>query len=131
MRSTLVVTADGAAHNVPSGGVHRRMVLRAWRSTAPERLVEHTLGRRFRPLVGGGKATTADTTIAPGAVRRARVALAALGPGRRDPAVNIELRYIYALDERAELATDVSKVIWQHRIHPDQLDRCAHRVASD
>src|SRR5690606_18628603 len=35
---------EGAAHNVPSGGVHRRMVLRAWRSTAPERMAEYTLG---------------------------------------------------------------------------------------
>ena len=53
----------GAGHNVPSGGVHRRMVLRAWTSGAPERLAERSLGRRFRPLAGGGKQTLSDTTL--------------------------------------------------------------------
>lgn len=119
---------DGAAHDVPSGGVHRRMVLRAWRSTAPEQLAEHTFGRKFRPLAGGGKTTTADTTIAPGTVRRVRFALSALGPADSDPAVNLELRYIYALDERAQLPTDVSKVIWYRRMAPEQLDACARSV---
>lgn len=130
-RSTIEVALanDGAAHNVPSGGVHRRMVLRAWRSTAPEQLAEQTLGRKFRPLAAGGKTTTADTTIAPGAVRRVRFALSALGPAHGDPAVNIELRYIYALDERAELPTDVSKVIWYRRMDPEQLDSCVRRGA--
>jgi hypothetical protein len=115
----------GAGHNVPSGGVHRRIVLRAWTSTAPERMAERTLGRRFRPLAGGGKQTLSDTTLAPGAVQRHRFDLAALG---RDRPVNLELRYIYALDERADLPTDVSRVIWQRRTDPSSLARCSTRV---
>ncbi len=111
----------GAGHNVPSGGVHRRMVLRAWTSRAPERLAERTLGRRFRPLPGGGKQTLSDTTIAPGAVQRHRFSLAALG---RDRLVNLELRYIYALDERADLRADVSRVVWQRRVDPAALASC-------
>ena len=113
----------GAGHNVPSGGVHRRIVLRAWASRAPERLAERTFGRRFRPLPGGGKQTLSDTTLAPGEVRRHRFALAALGA---DPLVNLELRYIYALDERADLppGTDVSRVFWSRRIDPAALAPC-------
>lgn len=125
-RGTLEVELEnvGAGHNVPSGGVHRRMVLRAWRSTAPERLAEHTLGRTFRPLVGGGKQTIDDTTIPPGAVHRARFVLGDLGPATSDSAVNLELRYIYALDERLELGTPASQVIWHRRVVPAELARC-------
>lgn len=115
------LTNRGAGHNVPSGGVHRRMVLRAWTSNAPERLAERVLGRRFRPLAGGGKQTLSDTTLAAGAVQRHRFRLASLG---RAGAVNLELRYIYALDERAELPGDVSRVIWQRRVDPAALARC-------
>jgi hypothetical protein len=118
----VVLANIGAGHNVPSGGVHRRMVVRAWRSNAPERLVEYTLGRRFRPLSGGGKETIADTTIAAGATRTARFALTALGAG--DPVVNVELRYIYALDEHVQLPTDVSNQIWFGRVDPRELPAC-------
>lgn len=125
-RATLEVALvnRGAGHNVPSGGVHRRMVVRAWRSSAPERLAEYTLGRRFRPLSGGGKETVRDTTIAPGATRTARFALATLGAAAGDPAVNVELRYIYALDEHVQLPTDVSKQIWYARFEPGDLPVC-------
>jgi hypothetical protein len=119
----VAVTNRGAGHNVPSGGVHRRMVVRAWRSTAPDRFGEYILGRRFRPLDGGGKKTISDTTIAPGALRTARFTLAKLGGAARE-AVNVELRYIYALDERAELATDVSKQIWYSRVELRELPTC-------
>jgi hypothetical protein len=115
----------GAGHNVPSGGVHRRMVLRAWTSRAPERMAERTLGRRFRPLAAGGKQTVSDTTIAPGATSRHRFALAALG---RDRTVNLELRYIYAQDEQAELPGDVARIIWQRRVDPSELPGCSARV---
>ena len=115
----------GAGHNVPSGGVHRRMVLRAWTSRAPERMAERTFGRRFRPLAAGGKQTVSDTTIAPGATSRHRFALAALG---RDRTVNLELRYIYAQDENAELPGDVARIIWQRRVDPTGLPTCSARV---
>jgi len=36
----------GAGHNVPTGDVHRHLVARAWRSSAPERLHEIFVGRR-------------------------------------------------------------------------------------
>jgi hypothetical protein len=125
-RSAIVVEIvnHGAGHNVPSGGVHRRIVVRAWRSTAPERFIEHMLGRRFRPLADGGKQTISDTTIAPGGVRSVRFAFDKLG-SVRDSAVNVELRYIYALDEHAKLPTDVSHVIWHRRVEPAALARCA------
>lgn len=118
------VTNRGAGHHIPSGGVHRRMVLRAWRSSAPERLVEAVFGRRFRPLRGGGKQTTADTTIAPGRSGRLRVRPAALGGASTDP-IQLELRYIYALDERAAApADDVSRVVLRRAVAPAALSRC-------
>ena len=118
-----VLTNRGAGHNIPSGGVHRRMVLRAWRSSAPERLAEVSFGRRFRPLRGGGKQTIADTTIPPGESGRLRIRPDRLGPA--GDAINLELRYIYAEDERADLpAHDVSRVILHRRIGPARLPRC-------
>jgi hypothetical protein len=115
---------QGAGHNVPSGGVHRHMVLRAWRSSAPQRLWQAYLGRRFEPLPEGGKRTTSDTTLAPGERRRFRVPLRALGPG--DEPVNVELRYVYALDEHAELdGAVVSRVIWHERASRDRTPPCA------
>jgi hypothetical protein len=120
----------GAGHNVPSGGVHRRMVLRAWRSSAPERLAERVIGRRFRPLSGGGKQTLADTTISLGGAHRSRFRLADLGAAT-DPAVNLELRYIYALDEQAALpGAVVSRVIWHRRLDPASLAACLPRSAN-
>jgi len=124
----VAIANRGAGHNVPSGGVHRRMVVRAWRSLAPERLAEFVLGRKFRPLIGGGKETIADTTIAPGATRTARFTLAALGTASHD--VNLELRYIYALDEHAALTTEpdnVTKQVWFRRVDPREVPRCSQR----
>jgi len=111
------VANRGAGHNVPSGGVHRRMVLRAWTSRAPERMQEASFGRRFRPLAGGGKQTLSDTTIPPGRAARHRFPLAALGEERL---INLELRYIYALDERKS-----AQVIWRERLDPRSLARCS------
>ena len=122
---TAVLTNRGAGHNVPSGGVDRRMVLRAWRSSAPELLVEAMFGRRFRPLRGGGKQTVSDTTIPPGRSGRLRIRPRELGPDAGDGAINLELRYIYALDERADLpAGEVSRVILHRRIEASALPPC-------
>jgi hypothetical protein len=113
----------GAGHNVPTGGVHRFMALRAWRSSAPERLWEAYLGRRFRPLAGGGKETVLDTTLAPDERRRFRVAVERLGPGAEP--VNVELRYVYALDEHAPVDGAVlSRVIWHQRTSVAGTPRC-------
>lgn len=113
----------GAGHNVPTGGVHRHMVLRAWRSTSPERLWEAYLGRRFRPLAGGGKETVLDTTLAPDERRRFRVPRDRLGSGEEP--VNVELRYVYALDEHAPLdGAVISRVIWHRRTTIARTPRC-------
>ncbi|HEX2568482.1 MAG TPA: multiheme c-type cytochrome [Polyangia bacterium] len=87
----------GAGHRVPTGDVHRHLVLRAWRPSAPEALSELVLGRRFAPLPDGGKRLVADTTLAPGEARALRVPL-----DRRaapDEPVSVELRYVYTIDE--------------------------------
>lgn len=94
----IAVENRGAGHNVPTGDVHRHLVARAWRSTAPERMAELFLGRRFEPADDGGKRATLDTTLAPRAKRRLRVGLAELG-GDPDEPINLELRYVYTIDE--------------------------------
>ena len=135
-RRTLVVALGnrGAGHNVPSGGVDRHMALRVWRSTSPEHLWQARLGRRFRPLDSGGKRAITDTTLAPGEVRSYRVPLARLGrsagAGRGDAGeVDVELRYIYAPDERTPVAGELmSAVIHQRRVRVSGVPRC--RAAS-
>lgn len=100
-RDTLVVslTNAGAGHNVPTGDVHRHLVLRAWRASAPEKLQEVTLGRRFAPAPppGDGKITAADTTIRAGETRRLRLRVAP-APGSTEP-LSLELRLVYTIDE--------------------------------
>jgi hypothetical protein len=96
LRVTLANT--GAGHNVPTGDLHRHLVLRAWRAEAPERLSEVTLGRRFEPDDGGGKRTVADTTIPAGGRHDVRVRVADLGGAPSDP-IRLELRLVYTIDE--------------------------------
>jgi hypothetical protein len=118
------LTNRGAGHNVPSGGVHRRLVIRAWRSSAPERMVESVLGRRFRPLPRGGKQTLSDTTLAPGQTHRHRVRPSALGGSPAEP-IQLEVRYVYALDERmAAPAEAVSQAVFHRGFLPAELPRC-------
>jgi Cytochrome c554 and c-prime len=95
----LTVTNVGAGHNVPTGDLHRHLVLRAWRPSAPERLHETLFGRRFAPARGGGKRTIHDATLAPGHVRMVHIPLRALGPGRLDEPLRVELRLVYTIDE--------------------------------
>jgi hypothetical protein len=100
-RGTLVValTNAGAGHNVPTGDLHRHLVLRAWRPSAPEKLQEVTLGRRFAPAPppDGGKITVADTTIRAGETRRLRLPIAP-ARGSAEP-LSLELRLVYTIDE--------------------------------
>jgi hypothetical protein len=114
----------GAAHNVPSGGVNRFMTARLWRSSAPERLVELRLGRRFGPG-GVAKRTVEDSTIAPGATARLRADLDRLG-GEPDEPVNAELRYIYIKGVERTLADGrlSQAVIERRRVEPAGLSRC-------
>jgi hypothetical protein len=95
----LIVANVGAGHNVPTGDLHRHLVLRAWRGGAPERLHQVLFGRRFAPAPDGGKHTVADTTLPPGARRAVDIPLGALGPGRADEPVRVELRLVYTIDE--------------------------------
>jgi hypothetical protein len=94
----LALRNTGAGHNVPTGDVHRHMLARLWRSSAPEHLAEVFLGRRFEPVAGGGKRATWDSTLPPGVRRSWRFALTALG-GEPDEAIAFELRYVYTADE--------------------------------
>ena len=87
----------GAGHRVPTGDVHRHVVVRAWRSAAPEKLYEIFVGRRFTPAPDGGKTVIWDSTLAPGERRRWKVAATELGDD--DGPVRTELRYVYTIDE--------------------------------
>jgi hypothetical protein len=88
----------GAGHNVPTGDVHRHIVVTAWRSTAPELLQLLFLGRRFQLRAGGGRETIWDSTLPPGAERLWKIPVAELGP---DPEpVNVEARYLFGASDR-------------------------------
>ncbi len=60
----------GAGHRVPTGDIHRHMLARLWRSSAPEATFEAFFGRRYEPAADGGKRITWDSTLAPGQRRR-------------------------------------------------------------
>jgi cytochrome c554/c'-like protein len=98
--ATLVVSLANvrAGHNVPTGDLHRHLVLRAWRASAPEKLREITLGRRFAPAPDGGKRTVSDTTIRPGETRRLRLPVAGSAKSSAEP-ISLELRLVYTIDE--------------------------------
>ena len=100
-RDRLQIDLDnaGAGHNVPTGDLHRHLVLRVWRSGSPERLHETILGRRFAPTRGGGKRTVADDTLRPGERRTIPVPLARLGPPGGSDRLRLELRLVYTIDE--------------------------------
>lgn len=87
----------GAGHTVPTGDVHRHLVLRAWVSTEPERLYEAYLGRRFEPDPDGGRRVISDTRIPAGEWRDYDVDLAWISTGAGP--VNLLLRYVYVADE--------------------------------
>jgi hypothetical protein len=99
--NTLAVTLanTGAGHDVPTGDLHRHLVLRAWRPAAPERLHEVVLGRRFEPAPDGGKRTTVDTSLRAGEARRIAVPVARLGPGTAEDSIRVDLRLVYTIDE--------------------------------
>jgi hypothetical protein len=100
-RGRLQVGIDnvGAGHNVPTGDLHRHLVLRVWRSGSPERLHETVLGRRFAPAPGGAKRTVADTSLRAGERRTIAVPLAGLGPPEAGDRLRLELRLVYTIDE--------------------------------
>lgn len=94
----VALTNQGAGHAVPTGDLHRHMVLRAWRSSAPERLFEARIGRLFDSAEDGGKVVSEDTSIRPAERRTWDVPARALG-GAADEPITVELRYVYTVDE--------------------------------
>jgi len=123
----MTVTNVGAGHAVPTGDVHRHMVARAWRSTAPTQLFEGIMQRSFVPDADGGKQLKSDTTLPPRGRQVYDVPLASLG-GSPDEPINVELRYIYTADEFPRPANDPGEATWRtlvaRRLDPGVLPRC-------
>jgi hypothetical protein len=128
------LTNVGAGHNVPTGDVHRHLVLRAWRADAPERLQQTVLGRRFEPAPDGGKLTVADDTLPPGATRAIRIPVAALGSRAGDDAISLEVRLVYTIDEFPFRGRELAESTWapmlEHRIRWSRLARCGSHATS-
>ena len=121
----MTLTNKGAGHHVPTGDVHRHINVRAWRSATPELLYEAYVGRRFTPLAGGGKETTWDSTIAPGASQRYRVEAASLGA---EGPIRFDVRYVYTVDENPREGRDpgerVSQVVAERSARFEELTPC-------
>ncbi len=66
-----------SAHNLPSGGVNRSIVLRLWDASSPSRKKSYRLERLFDGPVGK-RVKRKDTTLAPGAVANWTVPLSLL-----------------------------------------------------
>ena len=98
-RVRVVLENRGAGHNLPTGDIHRHIVARVWRASAPEALFEIFIGRRYEDDPAGGKRTTWDSTLAPRQRRAFEVALSKLA-GELDEPVRLEVRYVYTADER-------------------------------
>jgi hypothetical protein len=117
------ITNKEAAHNVPSGGVHRYMVLRAWRSSSPEKMFEGYIGRKFKALDSGGKEMTSDTTLKAREERLYQIDANTLGEITEE--INLELRYIYALNEQdqfPDIATTAT--VWFVRDSLEKIPSC-------
>lgn len=123
----VTVRNAAAGHTVPTGDIHRHMYLRVWRSSAPEALFQAYFGRRFDPADDGGKSTSWDSTLAPGASKAFQIPVGKLG-GELDEPVNLELVYVYIVNEfpRVGLGPDepttASIVRW--RATPAELAAC-------
>jgi hypothetical protein len=112
----------GAGHNVPAGGVDRHIVLRVWRSSAPDKLVETVLGRTFAAAPDGGKRAVSDTTLPPGATRTIGLETRALGGEPGEP-ITVELTYVFAADEHAQIA-DTELAATMSRVRASQFPAC-------
>jgi len=98
----IAVENRGAGHRVPTGDLHRHLVVRAWRPSAPERLFLRVLGRRFAPAVAPdeGKIVVDDTSLGPRERRVFAVGAGELGERlSADDGVRVELRYVFVIDE--------------------------------
>lgn len=120
------VANRGAGHRVPTGDVHRHLALRLWRPSAPEKLREHFLIRRFRPVEDGGKEIVEDTSLPPLAAKTFRTPAASLGGEARE-AIAVELRLVYTVDEFPlhELGEPAFTVVATQRARLRELPRCS------
>jgi hypothetical protein len=128
-RLRVTVRNVGAGHHVPTGDVHRHLLVQLWRPGDPARLQQAFFGRRFALTANGARTTTWDSTLAPGAARRWRVPLAALGgaPGAGDDEpVSLELLYVYGPGAAGREAP-VSRSLLHRRHRPADLPRCPDR----
>ncbi len=107
----MTVANVGAGHDVPTGDVHRHLLARAWRPTAPEAMFEAFLGRRYAPQADGGKRTIWDSGLPPGTRRTYRVPLAQLGDDGGP--LSFELRYVYTGDEFPRAGRDPGEPTWR------------------
>jgi hypothetical protein len=101
----VTVRNAAAGHTVPTGDIHRHMYLRLWRSSAPEALYQAFFGRRFDLADDGGKTTTWDSSLLPGASRSYRIELDPLRGEPGEP-VNLELIYVYLGSEFPHVVPD-------------------------
>ena len=120
------LTNKGAGHNVPTGDVHRHIVIKAWRSTAPEKLIEAFYGRRFEPMDSGGKRTIWDSSLPPNTYRRWSFEPKDLGSGHDEP-INLEVRYLYGSREsyRESFKEPAHRLVYRVRKRLAKLPACA------
>jgi hypothetical protein len=123
---TLTLENRGAAHNVPSGGVHRHVAITAWRSSSPAGSWTTRLGRTFGPDANGSKKLLSDTTLAPGRARRFQIAAARFG-GRRDEPINVRFEFVFQAPDRvdSEHAPEPALNFWERRFRLSDLPRCS------
>jgi len=114
----------GAGHNVPTGDVHRHLVLRVWPVDAPEKLQEVIMGRRFAGDEVGAKHLLSDTSIPAGKTRIARFDW----PQRASTSLRMELRLVYTIDEfpfrGRELAEPTSMLMAEDELSWSKLQDC-------
>lgn len=128
-RIAVTLANVGAGHAVPTGDIHRHMNLRVWRSSAPERMYEGFVGRRFSPAADGGKHTTWDSSILPSKSQRHVIEVDQLGdPDDGTEPINLALNYVYVADEfpRSDRAPTepVTAPILSLRVLVDEIPSC-------
>lgn len=119
------LTNQGAGHNVPTGDVHRHVLVRAWRSNEPARLQEAFYGRRFGFTTAGGKQKIWDSTLPPNTFRRWKLDAKELGTAFDEP-INIEVRYVYGGHEsyRPPFKEPAYQVVFRERKKLGELPAC-------